>query len=448
MADTGRLLVDFEGGGAGVGWLSWGQRELWHMVEQRKTWVPIGTVRPLPAGTTVDDAVADLRFVMSRFPSMRTRLRFDPDGVKQVVSASGQIPLEIVEAADDDDPAAVADEVWHAYRSKDLDFVNDWPVRMAVIRHRGALTHRVWVMCHLVTDGTGARILVEELAARGAGAGPAAASPLEQARWQSSPAGQRQCEVALRYWERVLREVSLHRYPVRDQTPHPRYWEGQFDSPAAHLALSAISARTGVEIPSVLLTAFAVSLVRVTGINPVVVVLVVNNRFRRGLARTVSPIMQPGLCVIDVPDATVDEAVAYTRRRAITAYKYAYHDPPQREALLERVNQERGATVDLECSLNHIRINPRDQNAPPPTAGQVQAALPDTSFEWTEQQDDRPYNKLYVTVEDVLDTLRLTVDTDIHHLAPDAVEAFVRGIEEVAVAAAFDPTVRTGVPRS
>jgi hypothetical protein len=445
MVDAARLLVDFEGHGAGVEGLSWGQRELWHVIEQRKSWVPIGTVRPLPAGTTVDDAVADLRFVMSRYPSLRTRLRFDPDGPKQVVSAAGQVALEVVDAADGDDPAKVAEQVWQDYRSRDLDFVAEWPVRMAVIRHRGVLTHRVWVMCHLVTDGTGALVMVSELAARDTAGSEAAMSPLAQARWQASPAGQRQCTMALRHWEKVLRGVALRRFPERAEKPHPRYWEAQFDSPAAHLALRAVSARTGVEVPSVLLTAFAVSLTRVTGINPVVVVLVVNNRFRPGLARTVSPIMQPGLCVIDVPDATVDEAVANTRRRAITAYKYAYYDPPRREELIARVNRERGAEVDLECSLNHIRIQPRDETAPPPAPEQVRAALAKTSFEWTQKQDHRPYNKLYVTVEDVLDTLRLTVVTDIHHVSPVDVEAFVRGMEEVSVAAALDPAARTRV---
>jgi hypothetical protein len=445
MVDAAQLLVDFEGGGAGVGELSWGQRELWQVMADRKVWLPIGVVRPLPAGTTVDDAVADLRFVISRYPSMRTRLRFDPDGPKQVVSAAGQIPLEMVEVADGEDPAEVAEQVWQGYRGKDYDFVSEWPVRMAVVRHRGVLTHRVWVMCHLVTDGTGARIIVSELAERDTSGSGAALSPLEQARWQASPAGQRQCEMTLRYWDKILRSVSARRFPVRDGTPHPRYWEAQFESLATHLAVRAVSARTGVEVPSVLLGVFAVALARVTGINPVAVTLVVNNRFRPGLAGTVSPIMQPGICVIDVPDGTVDETVAHARRRAITAYKYAYHDPPQREELIARVGQERGEEVDLECSLNNIRIAPRDESGPPPTPEQVRAALLHTSFEWTQKQDHRPSNRLYVTVEDVVDTLQLTVSADTHHVSPVDVEAFIRGMEEVAVAAALDPAAPTDV---
>jgi hypothetical protein len=438
-----RLVVDFEGDGAGVGELSWGQREIWLTMQERKTWLPIGAVQPLPAGYTLDDAAADLRFVMSRYPTMRTRLRFEADGPKQVVAGSGRISLEIVDVADGDDPAEVADQVWQGYRQKDYDFVTEWPVRMAVIRHRGRLTHRPWVMCHLVTDGTGSRVIVADLADRGTGPADNATPPLEQARWQQSPAGQRQCRSALRHWEKVLRGVSILRFPEGREKPYPRYREALFDSPAGELAMRAIAARTGVEVPSVLLTVFSVALNRVTGVNPVVAVVIVSNRFRPGLARTVSPIIQPSLCVIDVPDATIDEAAAHTRRRAITAYKNAYYDPSQREELITRVNQERGETVDLQCSFNDIRLKPRDMSGPPPTPDQIRAALPETSFEWTQQQDHRPYDKLFVTVEDVPGSMRLVVNTDVHYLSPEDIEAIVRGMEEVAVAAAIDPAIRT-----
>jgi hypothetical protein len=439
----GEVLVDFEGGGTGAEVLSWGQRDLWRIMQEKHTWLPIGTVRPLPAGTTVDDAVADLRFVMSRYPSMRTRLRFDPDGPKQVVSGSGQVPLEIVDVADGDDPAEVGEQVRRRYWQKDYDFVTEWPVRMAVIRHRGTLTHRVWVMCHLVTDGTGARVIVSELAEGDTSGSGAALTALEQARWQASPAGQRQCEAALRYWDKHLRSVPARRFSERNVQPDSRYWQGTFDSPATQLAVRAIAARTGVEAASVLLAVFAVALARVTGISPVVVQVVASNRFRPGLAQTVSPIMQNGLCVIDVPDVTVDEAVAHTRRRAMTAYKYAYYDPPRLEELIARVSRERGETVDIGCYFNDRRLTPRDDSGPAPPPEQICAALGRTSFQWRYKQDYQRFDKLFINVDDVPDTVAMTVLTDIHYVSPVDVEACIRGVEDVAVAAALDPATRT-----
>ena len=276
--------VRFSGGGTGEAPLSWGQQALWQVMRDKQTWLPIGAWLPLPPGTTVADAAADLRFVMSQYPSLRTRLRFDPDGPKQVVSGSGEIPLEIVDAPDGADPAEVAERVRQHYFDRAYDFATEWPLRMAVIRHRGALTHRVWVMCHLVTDGTGALVILDDLAHRDHADSDAVAArpPLEQARWQRSPAGRRQNDAALRYWENMLRTVSVRRFPEGAGTDRPRYWQAQLDSPAMDLALRAVAARTGAEVSSVLLTAFAVALVRVTGVNPVVTVLLVNNRFRPG----------------------------------------------------------------------------------------------------------------------------------------------------------------------
>ena len=53
--------------------------------------MPIGGAQPLPPGTTVQDLQERLRYLMSRYQSMRTRLRFEPDGTpRQVVYAAGE----------------------------------------------------------------------------------------------------------------------------------------------------------------------------------------------------------------------------------------------------------------------------------------------------------------------------------------------------------------------
>jgi hypothetical protein len=440
---AGELLVSFEGGGTGTGELTWGQRELWQVMQRRGTWLPIGTVLPLPAGSTLADAVEDVRFAMCNFPSLRTRLLLDPDGPRQVVSGSGRVRLEIVDAADGDDPAGVAEQVRLRYWRRDHDLVSEWPVRVAVIRHRGVLTHRVWVMCHLVTDGIGSVVLLRERTARDARGSRAALAPLAQARWQHSPAGRRQSRVAMRYWEGVLRQVSARRFPERAERPYPRYWQARAHSPATYLGVRAIAGRTGAAAASVLLTVFAISLARVTGVNPVVVQVTVGNRFRPGLGRTVSPVMQSGLCVLDLPDGTVDQALAHTRRRVLAAYKYAYYDPRERDALVERVCRERGEPVDLGCFLNDRRVTPRADPGPPPTPGQLRAAAGQGGFEWTHKQDEREFDPLFVNVDDVPETIRLTVTADIHQISPADVEACVRGMEAVAVAAALDPAART-----
>jgi len=146
-----------------------------------------------------------------------------------VVSDAGEITLEIVEAGDAD-PDQVARDVESRYRDTEYDFVNEWPIRMAVVQQHGILTHLVSIVCHLVTDGSGAMVMLDEVATRRS-TPVTGVQALEQARWQRSPAGQRQNQAALRYWESLLRTVPARRFAGAVDERRPRYWEGVFTSP-------------------------------------------------------------------------------------------------------------------------------------------------------------------------------------------------------------------------
>src|SRR5581483_840489 len=94
-AVTDRILVPFAGDGCGVAPLTWGMRELWGGMCRQRTWMPLGGPVPLPAGTTVDDLVDELKFLMERYPSLRTRLRLRPGAAPlQVLEERGEVPLE------------------------------------------------------------------------------------------------------------------------------------------------------------------------------------------------------------------------------------------------------------------------------------------------------------------------------------------------------------------
>jgi hypothetical protein len=440
MADP--IMVAFHGVGSGVDELSWGQRELWGGMVRQRTWMPMGIVLALPEATTLDEAAAELRFVMERFPSMRTRLRLRPDGPpRQVLAASGEVPLEVVDVPDDGDPGAVAREVSLRLHETGFDFEHDWPVRKAVIRHRGVLIHQVTVVCHLVNDGFGGALLVDEMtrwrrAGRRLDTEPAGMPPLEQARWQRSPAGQRQSAAALRHWEKTLRSIAARRFPGPLDPCRPRHWQAGFTSRALHLAARVVARRTGADRTTVLLTAFAFGLAAATGIHPVVVRVVVSNRFRRPLAETVSPVSQPALCVLDVADLSFDEAVARTGQRALMAYKHAYYDPNELDALLRRVSRERGEEVDIACYFNDRKPTSAAADEPAPTAQQVRDALAETDFHWMSKQD-RPSERLFLTIEGNPDTVQLDICGDTAHLPPEALEACVRTMEAVTVTAAI-----------
>jgi hypothetical protein len=434
-----QIVVAFEGEGSGVDDLSWGQLDLWMAMRRQNSWLPMGGATPLPAGTSLADVVENLRYMMSRYQSMRTRLRFDAGGrPSQVVSGSGEITLEVVDAGDDG--AGRAEAMRRRYEETDYDFVTQWPVRMGVVVRAGVPTHLVLIICHLVTDGSGAALMMAELDAK-----PTAPvngmQPLEQARWQRSPAGVRQNEAALRYWERLLRSIPVRRFAGSDDRRQPRHWRGEFRSLALHLAIRAIAERAGVDASPVLMAVYAVALHRMTGINPVVFRPTVNNRFRPGLADVVCTVAESGLCALDIAGVPFPEALTRTRRAAMTAYKHAYFHPVQLDDLIARVAQDRGPDFDIACFYNDRRITTRSgPTGPAPTPAQIRAALGGghTSLRWTIRQDD-PFERLFVHIDDVPDTMQITVFMDTHFVSPADAEAFLHGMEEVAVEAALDP---------
>jgi hypothetical protein len=442
-----RRLVRFRGDGSGLERLSWGQQDLLDAMRRQESWIPLGAVVPLPAGTTVDSVAADLAFLVSRNQTLRTTLRFDPDGDRQVVAEAGEVPLDIVDAADDADLGSLAWEVAGRYQEIDYDYVSEWPVRAAVIRHQGVPTHLAMVACHLVTDGHGAYRMWQDLADRDPATGqartPAARmQPMEQARWQHSEVGQRHSRAALRHWERLLWTVPARRFPAPVDRGHPRYWQGRFRSPALQLGVRSIVARTQVDTAPVLLGLYAVAMARLVGVNPVVVRTIVSNRFRPGFEAVVAPINQAGLCVLDVAGVTVDQVVAAAQRIAFVAYKYAYYDPRQLAELIARIGRERGEEIDLACYFNDRRFGrPDGMTGPPPSPDQLEAAVPLSTFEW-ERKEDEPFERLFLHINHSPDEADFTICADTHHLSPEHMQACVREMEAVAVAAAFDPAVK------
>ncbi|MFE9423122.1 condensation domain-containing protein [Kitasatospora sp. NPDC006697] len=437
-----RVPVDFAGPGSGVEELSWGMWEIWHaMVEQRSA-LPNGGRTALPPGSTVAGVAEELRYLMGRFPSMRTRLRFDAAGhPTQELFDSGRTVLEVFDA-DGADPAGLAAEVEEHYRAAPYDYTADWPVRMAVVCEGGTPTHLVSVMHHLVMDAAGGAIMLREVGTRSTEP-VTGLQQLEQAAWQRSPAGRRQNERALRHWERILRTVPARRFPPSAAPATPSHWTGELFSPALPLALQVIADRTGSGLRPVLLALYAVALRRLGGHGPVVVRPVVNNRFRSTLRDVVCMAAQAGIAVLDVDGCTVDEAVERATGAALAGYKYAYFHPEDLNALVARISEERGEQVDVRCFFND-RSAHRPVEAPAgDLARHLRAAQAAGGFRWV-RRADLSAHVLQVQFQDAPDGTLLEVLTDTRHFCAEQAEALLRGIVAVAVEAALDPaaTVR------
>jgi Condensation domain len=436
-----QVVVRFEGPGCGQGPLSWGQWEIWDTMRKTVSSLPIGGVVPVPRGRTVQDIAEELRFFLSRYESMRTRVRFDANGDPyQVLADHGEAVLNIVDVDDAGDPLQAGLRLEERWRERQFDHEHEWPIRMAAVRHRGVPTHLVVIVSHFATDGVGVGIMVRDLLAWQAGGSAAisapAMGPMELARRQREPSAMRQSDMSLRYWDRLLRRADPVRFEPARERSQPRYVRTDLDSPALYLALKRLApGGAGADMP-VLLAAYARATARVTGISPSVIRMTVNNRFRAGLAEVSHPLCLNGLLMLDVARVSFPEAVDRARAASLLSMKYAYYNPADLYRLRAAVAADRGCDIDLGMLFNDQRTAGREQEAEqPPTPQEISAAFARHSLR--REPMSLFIEKLMVFIRDVPgECVRLSAESDSRYVSVREVEEILLAMEALVVQAA------------
>ena len=457
-----RVAVRFTGAEAGTEPLTWGQKAIWQDMQASGNQFSMGGRFALPAGSTVEDAAARLRGLLGRHAALRMRLATDSAGrLCQEVAASGETGLDVLTVPDDagrDEAARYAADRMESWPLERFDFFNDWPLRMAVVRHRGACLSLVWALSHLVADGGAHRLLLADLLADGTGGreggGPRRPEILDVARSERTPRLRQLSSRALRYWESQLGHIPAQTFgePTRPQgQAGQRYRQVRFSSPAAHLAMVAIARRTGTDVSRVTLAVVATAIARATGVNPLTVKVMVNNRFRPGLADVIAPIAQNSVVTIDLGDASIDEVVARARGASLTAGMRAYYDPDELGEVTARLDAQRGYPATVTCRVNDQRAMLMRAEEQPPldevTPEQVRRRLEETSLRWLGPRENM-HEQANILIENRPGVVSLHMMWDQWSLTDRQVEALLRGVEEVAVEAAFDPSAPTTVPRA
>jgi hypothetical protein len=451
-----RLLVPFEGEGAGEGELTFGQLGLWQSLARPGASRTVAHVAEADDGTTVAEVADMLAFMVGRHQSLRTTLvpRTDGRPPRQRVATAGAIPLLVV-AAGDDDPVEVAAALSDRWQVVPFAYETEWPVRMAAVvtADGDTVTHVVSVFLHTSIDAFGLSALVADIGARdpetGAPAGPVTAlPPLAQAAREATPAGRRQNERSLRYLEQVLRTAPTRLFGPPRYDGEPRFDMLRYRSPALAMAIHSVAARQRTDDSPALLTSFVVGVGRVTGVHPLLTIMLVSNRFRPGYADSVSALIKVTPFVLDVADRTVGAAVEQAAGRAFNAYKNAYYDAYEQDEVIERVTEERGEGFDLSCYYNDRRQRDRvHAGVAPPTAEQIRAALADSELSW-QQDADIPRSKLYLGIDDPPGAVDLVLSADGRYFSREDLAVLARTIEEVAVQAAIQPDTPTGMVAS
>jgi hypothetical protein len=425
---TNQVIVQFAGDGSGVFGLSWGQQEMWAVIQAVGDSLPLGGARELPPGQTVADVAAGLGFIMRRHQALRTTLRFGPgEQPLQVVHASGEITLDVVDAGDDD-PGEVAGAVAAGYKARQFDLEREWPLRMAVITHRGSATHIAEMICHIAVDAFGIAALHDDFDHRHERTGPVAAlQPAEQAERQRGPGGRRMHEASMRYYERIAASVPDCQLTPSAEPRSPRYWQLTLESAVGYRAAGMLAGRLGLSTSPVLLAAFAMALAPLTCADRVALHLVVNNRFQPGFAGSVSTVAQSCPCVIEVAGAPFEEVARRAWRCALGAYKHACYDLAGKDEVSRRLVAERGAELEWNVFFNDRRVLSRE-----PASGGSEVP---SGLTWG-TRTDTPGEKAYLYVNDAPDTLSCELWADSHFIAPADMAGLLWRIESVLVHAA------------
>ena len=463
LAGTDQVVVDFTAPRAGTAPLTWGQKAIWQDMQDSGGQFSMGGRAPVPEGSTVADVAALLGSLMGRHAALRMRLGTDDAGRPgQVVAGSGQISLDIMTLPDDAEVVPFAVHLMDTWPLTRFDFGHDWPLRMAVLRQRGACRYLVWVLSHLVADGGAHLLFLDDLIAvrdGGAAAGQSRRRDiLDIADGERAPQARQLSSRAMRYWESALRHIPAETFgpPGRplDQPgrlldqPGKQFWQARFTSPAAQASMLAIARRTGTDASRVTLALIATAIGRATGAAPLTIKVMVNNRFRPGLADVIAPIAQNSVVTIDVADISVDEAVARSRSATLTAGMRAYYDPDDLAEVTAQLDAERGYPARVTCRVNDQRamIMRADGQAAAGqvTPEQISQKLAETSLTWLGPREHM-HEQANILIENRTDAVSLHMMWDRSCLTDAQVEALLRGVEEVAVEAAFDPSAPTKV---
>ncbi len=456
MTVSHTIEVPFDGDGAGCGSLNWGQQHILGATRNLGSPMNMCAVRVLEPTARLEEFVDELRFYLNRFQSMRTLLRFSPDAPPiQEVFAAGRAPLAVIDIPADADADTVAAELAAEHEKLPFDEEREFPIRMLLVRQTSILTHLVTVLNHFATDGAGAFVMYEDYLRRDPATGlaphPVPTHPLDLTAQQSTPAGRRQSDSSLRYWERELRALPLR--PAREPVAGAgaRYRCARLRSVPMLLGATRVAHRLRCDVSAVLLALFATALARAAGEPTVAAQVLVSNRFRPGMADIVGNVSQTGLFVVDVGGATIDEVVERAQRAVTRTYKYAYFDWAQWRELVPRIERERGAEFEL-CYYND---RPSQRSAtvpgPEPSAEEVMAAAAvPAPITWT----DLPFfnERLMVSIDSVADAdaaeaeaVTLLVHADTWFVPPAEMEELARSMEDLAIAAACDATTPTGL---
>ncbi|CAG6391980.1 condensation domain-containing protein [Streptomyces cocklensis] len=444
-ADT--RTVAFGGGRSRSGPLTFGQSNVlrWIRKPADRGSATVPAFFDIPAGTSLTAVTEALATLIARHESLRTTYVDPPGGEPaQTVAAAGTLRVSSHEfGSSGRDPRSVLERL---LAGGEGDLVRELPVRAAVATRAGEPFLLVLVISHMAVDVGSVRLLGEQFAALLADPasvppGPEPLQPLDLAAAESTPAGRRRAQAALRYWEATLAAAPQAMFAVPpDPSPPGRRRRTTFRSRAAALAISHVVARTGIGPSTVVLAAFAVCTALRTGNDRCVVTSVAGNRIRGATRGYVGNLAQDALLSVDVRAEHFDAVVKRAGTAAFNAYRYSQFDADELWRVIDGVGRARGTAFHRDVVYNDfsaLDTAAAAVSAPPPVSlAEVHEALAETRL--TSLPDESYPVAAYLSVRQVVGELVLALWADSAVLPRRDVEGLLRGVERLLVAAAAE----------
>jgi len=354
---------------------TWGQEYMWEILDVLGRGGAALNCRNsvrIPDGMPRAEIMAHLATLFARHEVLRTRFEGDTLGaVTQVVDAHQSLPVSIMDAAGSSSEAArlrLSSRLAEAW----FDVARDPLARIGIVERDGRPESVVLVTSHILMDAMSQFMLETDLERllHGRPLSPAVATqPIEQADYETSPAGRRQAAAAMRYWEK-----TLDRFPATvaadgaSPADSPRYNHGMLTRPRGFAALRRAAAAHRVSQAAVALSALVFVLGRASGLSQYPMLIRSSNRLGAASRSTIGHFAQAAPILIDLAGADVGRLFATVQRDTIVAVRHGLYPPAELARLRHLMTQRRGAPVPLRMTMNYVPTFEEPGSPPLPAA--------------------------------------------------------------------------------
>ena len=340
--------------------LTSGQRYIWRIMQLLKSKVTynVPMIFELPNDVDLQVVKQKISLLMERHEGLRTTFPLSADGFpKQRVHGEGAVAVSVRETSADDEDSVVRETNDH-FQTTHFNLEQELPLRCAIVCVDGIPRQLVFSFSHMIMDNWSWSLLRHELSEALDNAMQdreehRAWSPVDQAIWERSAAGEKLLRMSIKYWGRVLERFPRAMHVHKATEPAPNRWQSaELRSASLGVAMRLVAAKAGVSTATVLLTAFGLVLGRRNRTATFSTSVLCVNRSTRNLEQSIGSYVQLVPVVFDLSADDASELLKNAHYTLLEAYTNALAWPPDIIETARAIERRRGIEIDLDTYFN------------------------------------------------------------------------------------------------